>query len=91
MRNLTKKGFEKMAHLTIKDISTSTNQKLTDKAKAAGVSKNKYLLKLLDTHVIAEEVEGIRTDYEELVKSCLQVIQHNTKVINEFIRMNEEG
>lgn len=86
-----RKVLKKMEQLNIKGVSISTQKMLADKARAASMSKNAYLKKLLDTHVIAEEVEGIRTDYEELVKSCLQVIQHNTKVINEFIRINEEG
>ncbi|MBH0167122.1 hypothetical protein IHV12_19545, partial [Fictibacillus sp. 7GRE50] len=58
--------MKKMEQLNIKGVSISTQKMLADKARAASMSKNAYLKKLLDTHVIAEEVEGIRTDYEEL-------------------------
>lgn len=76
--------------LPIKGLSTDTNNKLKEKAKKANMSKNQYIIKLLDTHVISDEVNGVKTDYEELVKSCLHIIQKNTEVMKEFIRINQE-
>lgn len=79
-----------MIILPIKGLSTSTNTQLADKAKVAGVSKNKYILKLLNTHVVSDEVNGVKTEYEELVKSCLQVIEKNSGIMKEFNKINQE-
>ncbi|MEK4448622.1 hypothetical protein N1I81_22570 [Bacillus sp. FSL M8-0052] len=79
-----------MANITIKGVSENTKTRLADKAKKAGLSEQKYLKKLLDTHVIAEEVEGVQSTYEELCKTVLTVVEKNTEVLREFIRVNEE-
>ncbi|MCA1028842.1 hypothetical protein [Cytobacillus kochii] len=79
-----------MADITVKGLSSSTNNKLTEKAKKAGCSKNKYIITLLEKHVVSEEVEGVREDYEELVKSMLQVVEKNTVVMKELVKAYQE-
>ncbi|MED1738132.1 hypothetical protein P4U97_01105 [Bacillus swezeyi] len=79
-----------MPDITIKGLSKYTKTRLADKAKNAGLSEQKYLRNLLDKHVIADEVEGVQSNYEELCKSVSAVVEKNTEVLHEFIRVNEE-
>lgn len=75
--------------LTIHNLPEDTNLKLKEKAKKANLSKNAYILKLLETHVLSEEVEGVKMNYEEILNSTLAIIEDNTMVMQKFIEINE--
>lgn len=75
--------------LTIHYLPEDINLKLKEKAKKANLSKNAYILKLLETHVLSEEVEGVKMNYEEILHSTLAIIEDNTKVMQKFIEINE--
>ncbi|MCE4051670.1 hypothetical protein [Bacillus sp. Au-Bac7] len=77
--------------LTIHYLPEDVNLKLKEKAKKAKLSKNAYILKLLETHVLVDEVEGLKKTYEEILHSSLAIIEENTKVMEKFIEINEGG
>lgn len=79
-----------MPNITIKGLSLNTKNRLTDLAKKSGVSEQKYLKMLLDKHVLAEDIEGIQSTYEELCKMTLSLIEKNTEVMNEFIKIMKD-
>ncbi|MCY7707970.1 MULTISPECIES: hypothetical protein [Bacillus] len=79
-----------MPNITIKGLSLNTKNRLTDLAKKSGVSEQKYLKMLLDKHVLAEEIEGVQSTYEELCKMALSLIEKNTEVLNEFIKIMKD-
>jgi hypothetical protein len=87
---IIRKEHSQMPNITIKGLKKNTKSKLADKAKNAGLSEQEYLRRLLDKHVIADEVEGVQSDYEELCKTVLAVLEKNTETLREFIRVNEE-
>ncbi|KLV14950.1 hypothetical protein NSS76_19525 [Bacillus sp. FSL R5-0654] len=79
-----------MPNITIKGLSLNTKNRLTDLAKKSGVSEQKYLKMLLDKHVLAEDIEGVQSTYEELCKMTLALIKENTEVMNEFIKIMKD-
>ncbi|MES9767735.1 MULTISPECIES: hypothetical protein [Bacillus] len=79
-----------MPNITIKGLSLNTKNRLTDLAKKSGVSEQKYLKMLLDKHVLAEDIEGVQSTYEELCKMTLALIEKNTEVLNEFIKIMKD-
>lgn len=79
-----------MPNITIKGLSLNTKNRLTDLAKKSGVSEQKYLKMLLDKHVLAEDIEGVQSTYEELCKMTLALIEKNTEVMNEFIKIMKD-
>lgn len=81
--------MKKLADINIKNVSEATKAGIKEKAKKANMSEQKYLRRLLDTHVISEEVEGVQKEHEEVLKSVRVAIEHNTKVLETFIKMNE--
>ncbi|EQK39953.1 hypothetical protein C672_3560 [[Clostridium] bifermentans ATCC 638] len=81
--------MDTLVNLTIKNIPIETNFILSEKAKKHNMSKNSYLIKLLNTHAMSEEVEGLKSDYEELVKQAFVIIQKNTEVMQHIIETIE--
>ncbi|MEK4692346.1 hypothetical protein [Bacillus sp. FSL W8-1202] len=78
-----------MPDINIKGLSKDTMNRLADKARKAGLSQQEYIRQLLDKHVVADEVEGVRSELGEVIKSVAFALEQNTKVLNEFIRVNE--
>ncbi|MES5398131.1 hypothetical protein ABU952_18715 [Bacillus amyloliquefaciens] len=78
-----------MPDINIKSLSKNTCDLLTDKARKAGLSQQEYIRQLLDKHVVADEVEGVRSELGEVIKSVTFALEQNTKALNEFIRVNE--
>lgn len=83
--------MKRTVDITVKKIPTSTNNLLSEKAFKAGLSKNEYIINLLNNHVVSAEVEGIKRQYEDVIHHLRIVIEDNTRAMNEFIRINEEG
>ncbi|EQK41139.1 hypothetical protein C671_2785 [[Clostridium] bifermentans ATCC 19299] len=81
--------MDTLVNLTIKNIPIETNFILSEKAKKHNMSKNSYLIKLLNTHAMSEEVEGLKTNYEELIKQTFIVIKKNTEVMEELLQIIE--
>lgn len=84
------KKLKRTVDITVKKIPNSTNNLLSEKAFKAGLSKNEYIINLLNTHVVSAEVEGIKRQYEDVIQLLKIVIEDNTRAMNEFIRINEE-
>lgn len=77
-----------MEQLKVRKLSQKTIAGLDDLARKNGQSREEYARRLLNHHVESVKVQGVRSEYEELVKMCLAVIESNTKSFEEFNRIN---
>lgn len=50
-------------------------------AKEHGMSRNKYLIGILENHVIAGEIKEVEERYVNLIKTNMEVIQHNSETL----------
>ncbi len=67
--------------IKIYGIEEEIGFKIDRMAKKHGLSRNKYLIGILKNHVITEEVKETEEHYEGLIRMMLEVMQHNSEVM----------
>ncbi|WP_290063364.1 hypothetical protein [Paraclostridium bifermentans] len=75
--------------ILVRGVPENTDLILKSKAKKANLSRNEYLVNLLNTHVMIDEIEQVKNNYEEILKHTLVVLKENTEVMQQFIKMIE--
>lgn len=79
----------------VRNIPAKTVAALDELAKKNNQSREEYIRRLLDHHVMYSEVEGLNKKYETLVQEISQnmilALNENSKILNEFIELNKEG
>ncbi|NTP84388.1 ribbon-helix-helix protein, CopG family [Enterococcus faecium] len=80
--------------IKVRNIPAKTVAALDELAKQSSQSREEYVRRLLDHHVMYVEVEGLNKKYENLVEEVSQnmisALDQNTKVLNEFIQIAKE-
>lgn len=75
--------------ILVRGVPENTDLILKSKAKKANLSRNEYLVNLLNTHIMIDEIEQVKNNYEEILKHTLVVLKENTEVMQQFIKMIE--
>ncbi|EOU09452.1 FitA-like ribbon-helix-helix domain-containing protein [Enterococcus pallens] len=83
-----------MSSILIRNVPAKTVAALDELAKQNAQSREEYIRRLLEHHVMYSEVEGLNKKYEILVQEISQnmilALNENTKVLNEFIELRKE-
>lgn len=89
------KGFDNLSSILIRNIPGKTVAGLDDLAKQNSQSREEYIRRLLEHHVMYSEVEGLNKKYETLVQEVSQnmilALNENTKALNKFIKLQKEA
>lgn len=89
------KGFDNLSNILIRNIPAKTVAALDELAKQNSQSREEYIRRLLEHHVMYSEVEGLNRKYETLVQEISQnmilTLNENTKALNEFIEFRKEN
>lgn len=81
--------MKNVTDILVRDIPKNTDLILKSKAKKSGLSRNEYLVNLLNTHVLIDEIEEIKNNYNEVLKHTLVALKENTEVMQQLIKMIE--
>ncbi|WP_427814944.1 ribbon-helix-helix domain-containing protein (plasmid) [Enterococcus sp. 22-H-5-01] len=77
--------------LKVRNVPAKTIAGLDELAKQSNQSREEYIRRLLDHHVMYVEVEGLNRSYEILVeevsKNMILALNENTKALNQFIQL----
>ena len=60
--------MKNVTDILVRDVPKNTDLILKSKAKKSGLSRNEYLVNLLNTHVLIDEIEEIKNNYNEVLK-----------------------
>ncbi|MBO1139842.1 antitoxin [Enterococcus avium] len=84
-----------MSTILIRNIPAKTIAALDEWAQQNSQSREEYIRRLLEHHVMYSEVEGLNKKYETLVHEISQnmilALNENTKALNEFIDIRKEN
>jgi len=84
-----------LSNIIIRNLPAKTVAALDELAKKNSQSREEYIRRLLEHHVMYSEVEGLNKKYETLVQEVSQnmllVLKENTKALNEFIDIRKEN
>ncbi|CEN25481.1 Uncharacterised protein [[Clostridium] sordellii] len=75
--------------ILVRDVPENTDLILKSKAKKSNLSRNEYIVNLLNTHVMIDEIEQVKNSYEEILKHTLVALKENTEVMQQIIEMIE--
>lgn len=75
--------------ILVRDVPENTGLILKSKAKKSNLSRNEYIVNLLNTHVMIDEIEQVKNSYEEILKHTLVALKENTEVMQQIIEMIE--
>ncbi|SCJ53526.1 Uncharacterised protein [uncultured Clostridium sp.] len=81
--------MKNVTDILVRDVPKNTDLILKSKAKKSGLSRNEYLVNLLNTHVLIDEIEEIKNNYNEVLKHTLVALKENTEVMQQLIKMIE--
>lgn len=77
-----------MGNILIRNVPAKTIAALDELANKSIQSREEYIRRLLNHHVMYSEVEGLNKKYETLVQEVSQnmiiALNENTKALNEF-------
>ena len=81
--------------IKIRKIPEKTVAALDELAQQNSQSREEYIRRIFEHHVMYFEVEGLNKKYESLVQEVSQnmilALDENTKVLNEFIELWKEN
>lgn len=81
--------------IKVRKIPAKTVAALDELAQQNSQSREEYIRRLLEHHVMYFEVEGLNKKYELLVQEVSQnmilALDENTKLLNEFIELWKEN
>ncbi|MEG0235873.1 MAG: antitoxin [Bacilli bacterium] len=75
--------------ILVRDVPENTDLILKSKAKKSNLSRNEYIVNLLNTHVMIDEIEQVKNSYEEILKHTLVALNKNTEVMQQIIETIE--
>lgn len=89
------KGSDTLSNILIRNIPAKTIAALDDFAKHNSQSREEYIRRLLDHHVMYSEVEGLNKKYEMLVQeissNMILALNENTKALNKLIEVGGDS
>lgn len=65
-------------------------KKIDELASSVSMSRNEYINRLLENHVLKKEVQETEQTYQSLVKNIGMILQSNTKEISELKKSIED-
>ena len=88
------KGSDNLSNILIRNVPAKTIAALDELANKNIQSREEYIRRLLEHHVMYSEVEGLNKKYETLVQEISQnmilALNENSKALNEFIDLKKE-
>ncbi|HAB8811062.1 TPA_asm: hypothetical protein GYS95_12480 [Listeria monocytogenes] len=78
-----------MRDIHLRNVPDTTYAFLKDRADAANISVNKYILVLLKQHAVSPEIYQMESKFSELVKTNIAVIDSNNQLNKQIIRLME--
>lgn len=76
--------------MNIRGLKDEEIVKLNRLAASKGLSREEYLRQVIRTHLLQGEIQSIENRYENLVKTLLDVIEHNTEQMEELAELLQE-
>ncbi|HCM24739.1 MAG TPA: hypothetical protein DHW78_10510 [Ruminococcaceae bacterium] len=70
-------------------VDPAAVNKIDELAKSQGISRNLFLVNLIDNYAALEEFKSYQRQYEIVIERCLKVIQHNSDIENKLLRFLE--
>jgi ribosomal protein S20 len=83
----TKQG-ENM-NIMVRGIDPAAVKKIDELAKKQNISRNQFLASLISNYAALEEFKSYQSQYETVIKQCLQVIQQNSHIEERLLRYLE--
>lgn len=65
-------------------------KKIDELASSVSMSRNEYINRLLENHVLKKEVQETEQTYQSLVKNIGKILQSNTREISELKKSVED-
>lgn len=81
--------MEDITDILVRGVPSNTDLVLKSKAKKSNLSRNEYIVNLLNTHVLVDEIEEIKNSYEELLKHTIIALNNNTEIMQKVIETIE--
>ncbi len=69
----------------VRGVDPVAVNKIDELAKQQGVSRNIFLVNLINDNIALNELRSFEERYRANLKRCLNVIQRNSKILNDFI------
>lgn len=86
-KSLNKKmerGETKM-EIKARGVDPAAVKKIDELAKRQGISRNIFLVNLINNYAALEEFKSFEQRYRTALDRCLNVIQRNSKILNDFM------
>lgn len=68
-------------------VDPAAIKKIDELAKKQGVSRNIFLVNLINNFAALEEFKSYQRQYETIIEKCLNVIQQNSIVLGDVKRL----
>lgn len=65
-------------------------KKIDELASSVSISRNEYINRLLENHVLKKEVQETEQTYQSLVKNIGKILQSNTRELSELKKSVED-
>ncbi|EOD4727189.1 hypothetical protein ACJUAE_002818 [Listeria monocytogenes] len=78
-----------MRDIYLRKVPETTYAFLKDRADAANISVNKYILVLLNQQAVLPEVQSSESKFTELAQVTIDVIQSNNQLFQQVIQVLE--
>jgi hypothetical protein len=79
-----KMGRSKM-NILVRGVDPAAVKKADELAKRQGISRNIFLVNLINNYAALEEFKSFEQRYRTALDRCLNVIQRNSKILNDFM------
>ncbi len=76
--------------LFIREVDPAAVKKIDELAKKQCVSRNTYLANLINNYAALEEFKSYEQRYQTALDLCLNVIQHNSKILKQAVEVLED-
>lgn len=76
--------------IVIRGLDPSSIKKIDEFAKKQRISRNTFLVNMIQNFTALEEFKSFEERYETNLDKCLRVIENNTMVLSEVMEMVKE-
>lgn len=70
-------------------VEPAAVKKIDELARKQGISRNFFLVNLINNYAALEEFKSYQRQYETILNKCLKVIQQNSSVENKLLKLLE--
>ncbi len=76
--------------ILIRGIDPAAVKKIDERAKKQGVSRNVYLVNLINNYAALEEFKSFEQRYQDVLDQTLNVIQRNSEILKQAVTIMED-